>query len=71
MYFVPRAGLEPALRKELDLKSSVSTNFTTRAISYFYHDVWVLGIQLEAQAGIEPAHDDFADRSVSTSPLGL
>lgn len=25
---------------------------------------------LEAQAGIEPAHNDFADRRVTSSPLG-
>ncbi len=28
---VPLAGLEPALRKELDFESSASTNFTTGA----------------------------------------
>ena len=29
---VPLAGLEPALRKELDFESSASTNFTTGAL---------------------------------------
>ena len=31
MEMVPLAGLEPALRKELDFESSASTNFTTGA----------------------------------------
>ena len=31
-FFVPRAGIEPALPKELDFESSASTNSATEAI---------------------------------------
>ncbi len=60
---VPGVGLEPTrgFNTSGDFKSPVSTIPPSRL---------VVIINLEARAGIAPAHGSFADSSVSTSPPG-
>lgn len=54
---VGQVGVEPTPLSRHRFKRCAYTNSAT--------------VPLEAQTGIEPAHRGFADRCVSTSPLGL
>ena len=77
---VPGMGIEPITLAGLDFKSSAYTNSATRALWPVWVQrmrKWTLRIRIrtphtnvEAWAGIEPAHVGFADRSVTTSPPG-
>lgn len=62
----PEWESNPHALKAGDFKSPMSTNFIIRAISIPVKRQMSF---LEVQAGIEPAHGGFADRSVTTSPL--